>query len=140
MKDTKEMTPEEYFRLAHQYYRNAQEFLKGAKIEYKRYQNQKPVHEATGIGYIAVLKALDGLLLSRGVSHDRLPTSVVEYNKALNRYAQMNGKVLAAFHTVYENLHIFGYYKGGRAVQMIKEGFEAARFIIEHITHKKLSV
>jgi len=135
----KKMTPEESFQLAHRFYRNAKEFLKGASVEYNRYQDHKSVHEATGMGYIAVLKALDGFLLSRGVSPDKLPTSVIEYNKALTKYSQRNGKLLAAFHTVYENLHILGYYKGGGSVPMIKDGFEAARFIIEHLTHQKLS-
>jgi len=135
----KKMTPEECFQLAHRFYRNAKEFLKRAAVEYNRYQDPKPVHEATGMGYIAVLKALDGFLLSQGVSPDKLPTSVIEYNKALTRYSQRNGKLLAAFYTVYENLHIFGYYKGGLNVQMVKSGFEAARFIIEHLTHQKLS-
>jgi len=135
----KKMTPEEPFKIAHRFYSNAKEFLKRAAVEYNRYQDPKPVHEATGMGYIAVLKALDGFLLSRGVPPDKLPTSVIEYNKALTKYSQRDGKLLAAFHTVYENLHIFGYYKGGKDVQMIKSGFEAARFIIEHLTHQKLS-
>jgi len=135
----KKMTPEEYFDLAHRYYTNARKFLKGAKVEYNRYQDPKPVHEATGIGYIAILKAIDGFLLSQGLPHEKLPTSVIEYNKALIKFSQRNGRLLAAFHTAYEILHIRGYYRATLSVPAIKEGFEAARFVIEHITHKKIT-
>ncbi len=89
------------------------------------------------MGYLAVLKAIDGFLLTAGLPADKLPTSIVEYQKALNKYSSRDGKVFSAFNTVYENLHILGYYRGGLNVEMIKAGFESARFIIERLSGKK---
>ncbi len=90
------------------------------------------------MGYLAVLKAIDGFLLTAGLPADKLPASIVEYQKALNKYSSKDGKLFSAFNTVYENLHIFGYYRRGMSVEMIKAGFESARFIVEHLSGKKV--
>lgn len=46
----------------------------------------------------------------------------------------LNGKLNAALTIVYQNLHIFAYYRGGLSTQMVKEGFESARKVIEMIS------
>jgi hypothetical protein len=129
---------ERYFQESHRFYKNAKMALKRATIKYKRYQDPKPVQEASGMGYLAVLKAIDGFLLSAGLPADKLPASVVEYQKALNKYSSKDGKLLSTFNTVYENLHILGYYRGGLNVDMIKAGFDSARFIVERLSGKKV--
>ncbi|MEW6687051.1 MAG: DUF5618 family protein [Candidatus Edwardsbacteria bacterium] len=56
----------------------------------------------------------------------------------MNKYLTKNGRIKNAFSTVYENLHIFGYYRGGTDVDMIKGGFEKAKIIIEVLSGSKL--
>jgi len=70
---------------------------------------------------LTALSAIDGYLLSLGVSSNKLPTSIEVYEKAIKKILH-NGKIRAALVTVYQNLHIFGYYRGGVGVGMIKEG------------------
>lgn len=127
-----------YFKEAVRFYKNARAILSRAKIEHNRYPDSKHVQESAGVAYLAMLKAIDGFLIENGVSPDALPTSVAEYQKALKKFSARDGKVLAAFNTAYENLHIFGYYRGGLGVQMIKEGFESARFVIERLSGQKI--
>jgi hypothetical protein len=128
---------EAYQKEAHRYYKNAKEILSKTRIEYNRYVDAKPVQESSGAAYLAMLKAIDGFLIENGVRADELPTSAAEYQKALKRSSARNGKVLAAFNTGYENLHILGYYRGGLNVQMIKAGFESVRFVIEKLSGKR---
>ncbi|MEW6687240.1 MAG: DUF5618 family protein [Candidatus Edwardsbacteria bacterium] len=131
-------TLEKSFLNAERYYRNAKEFLRQAKIEYGIYKDEKPVREACGLGYLAALQAIDGFLLQMGLTKDKLPTSIDGYQSALKKYAARDGKVMAALTVVYQNLHILGYYRGGVDVEMIKSGFEKARFVIEHLSANKL--
>lgn len=123
-----------YFEEAHRFYENAKEILSKTEIEYDRYKDAKSVQEASGIAYLAMLKAIDGFLMENGVSPDKLPTSATEYQKALKKIPARDGKVLAAFNTAYENLHIFGYYRRGLGVKLIKEGFEKAKIVIEKLS------
>jgi hypothetical protein len=86
------------------------------------------------MGYLAALKAVDGFLLKKGIPSDKLPTSLIEYEKALQKTIPHDGKLFAAFTVVYQNLHIFGYYRGGIGVDMIKEGFKSAKTIIDTLS------
>jgi len=126
-------TPEEAFSNAKRYFENARETLLKSEIEYDRYKDGKYVKEASGMAYLAALSAIDRYLLSKGVPSDKLPASITEYEKSLQKIPH-NGKLMAAMGTVYENLHIFGYYRGGVGVGMIKEGFQKARFIIDTLS------
>ncbi|MEW6482375.1 MAG: DUF5618 family protein [bacterium] len=125
--------PKEAFSKAKRYFANAKESLSKSGIEYDRYKDEKYVKEASAMAYLSALAAIDGHLLSLGVSSDKLPTSIEEYTKAMRKIPH-NGKLMAALGTVYENLHIFGYYRGGVSVEMIKDGFQKARFIIDTLS------
>jgi hypothetical protein len=103
----------EFFMKAHRFYKNGKEALGRSKIEYGRYLDEKSVKEGCGICYLGVLSALDGYLLSRGVSVDKLSSSIQGYWAMLKRFFAKNGRLVSAFSTIYENLHIFGYYRGG---------------------------
>jgi len=131
-------TSEEYFDASVRYYNNAREKLKNVPIRNDRYQDIKPVQEACGTGYLAALLTLDGYLLKQGVSRRELPESTDGYWNLLKKYMVHNGKIIDAFATVYEDLHILGYYRGGAGVLMIKEGFENAKKIIKSLSNKKL--
>ena len=50
------------------YLQNAKEILRKAPIEGNRYADVKYVQEACGTAYLAVLKAIDGCLLNKGLS------------------------------------------------------------------------
>ncbi|MEW6006996.1 MAG: DUF5618 family protein [bacterium] len=105
-------------------------------MEYDRYKDEKYVKEASAMGYVAALSAIDGYLLKIGTPKDRLPTKIEEYEKSLHKIPH-NGRLISAMANVYENLHIFGYYQGGVNTDMIKAGFKNAKFIIETLSKEK---
>jgi hypothetical protein len=129
-------TAEEAFAEAYKLYENAKELLAKSPIEYGIYKDTKRVKEACGLGYLAPLRAIDGYLLATGTPSDKLPTSIIELEKALQKIPR-NGKLMTAMTIVYQNLHIFGYYRGGVNVDMIKAGFRYAKFIIDRLSRIK---
>jgi len=118
------------------YLNNAKEILRKASIEDNTYIDIKPVQEACGSAYLAILKAIDEYLLARGVSNKDLPQSVDGYREMLRKYLLVhNGKLTREFEKLYKALHIAGYYRGLlQDVNMIKEAFKAAKMFIEKIT------
>jgi hypothetical protein len=117
------------------YLENAKGILRSAPIEDNRFADIKYVQEACGTAYLAVLKAIDGYLLSKGLSKKELPKSVDAYRKALQRYIAIhNGKLLKEFEDIYHELHIAGYYRGDlRSVEAVKAVFKTAKDFIEKI-------
>lgn len=138
MKKSSFKTFEEYYKKSLRYYKNALQKLKEAKVEYNRYQDLKPVREACGTAYLSVLLALDGYLLQRGLNKEKLPTSFDAYQENLRRYLVHNGKIRNALANVYEILHIWGYYRGIGDPEVVKEGFEKAKIIINVLGGNKL--
>lgn len=136
-------SPDAYFKEAFRYFENAKLRLRESPIQHNRYQDIKPVREACGTCYVAVLLAIDGYLLQRGVNENNLPSSTKEYWLALEKYIPHNGKLSDAFSIVYENLHRFGYYLGGSNVEMVKASFKNAARVIDMLpksTSKKLLI
>lgn len=121
---------EEALNEAKKYFDNAKESLKKSHIEFGRYKEPKYVKEGAGMCYLAALRAIDSYLLRNGMKPDKLPTSIEEYIKSLRKVPH-NGKLIASLKTVYENLHIFAYYRSGVDVEMIKSGFTRAKEIID---------
>lgn len=119
------------------YLDNAKHTLHKSSIEYGRYKDSKYVREAAGIAYLAALKAIDGYLVSKGVPKDKLPESIEEYWVAMKKHIPLNGKLYAPLSTVYENLHLFAYYREGTDVNMIKSGLENCKKIIEMLSKTK---
>lgn len=117
------------------YLNNAREILKSAPIEDNAYTDEKYVREACGTAYLAVLKAIDGYLLNKGLTKKELPKSVDGYRKALQKYlAVHDGKLTREFERLYEELHIAGYYRGLLGhVNVVKDALKAARAFIEKI-------
>jgi uncharacterized protein (UPF0332 family) len=117
------------------YLNNAKEILKSAPIEDNAYTDEKYVREACGTAYLAVLKAIDGYLLNKGLTKKELPKSVDGYRKALQKYlAVHDGKLTREFERLYEELHIAGYYRGLLGhVNVVKDALKAARVFIEKI-------
>ena len=123
-------TKEKAIAEAKRFLKNTKEILAKVKIEYGGYTDPKYVSEAAGIAYLAVLKAIDGYLLGKGISLEKLPTSIEEYFSVVSRIPK-NGKLKAYLSTAYENLHIFAYYRGGESVDMVKAGIKSVEEIIK---------
>lgn len=117
------------------YLNNAKEILKKVPIEEDTYTDIKPVREAFGTAYLAVLEAINRLLLKKGLTKKGLPKSVDAYRKALQKYVAVhNGKTLRRFEMLYDSLHIAGYYRGLiYNVNMVKDAFKAAEGFINKI-------
>ena len=117
------------------YLNNAKEILKSVPIEDNAYADVKPVQEACATAYLAVLKAIDECLLSKGLGKKELPRSVDGYRKALQKYlAAHDGKLLREFERLYDQLHIAGYYRALlHDVDVVKDAIKAARTFIEKI-------
>ena len=117
------------------YLQNVKEILRSAPIEDNIYSDVKPVQEACGVTYLAVLKAIDAYLLKKGVDEKDLPQSVDGYREMLRKYAMVyDGKLLKGFEALYRELHIAGYYRGLLIdVDMVKAALKAAKTFIEKI-------
>lgn len=122
-------------REALRYLENAKEILEKAKIEGNFYVDKKPVREAFGTAYLAILEAINEALLKRGLTEKELPDSIDEYRKALRRYLSIhNGKLLKEFNLLYDSLHIYGYYKGAiYNVHAVKDYLKAAKNFINRL-------
>jgi len=117
------------------YLNNAKEILKTVSIEENTYIDIKPVQEACGTAYLAVLKAIDEYLIKRGISEKELPQSVDGYREMIRRYLSIhNGKLAREFEILYKELHISGYYRGNLGhVETVKSVLKAAKTFIEKI-------
>jgi len=117
------------------YLENAREIIRRAPVEGETYLDRKPIREAMGTAYLAVLEAINEALIRRGVTRKELPRSVDAYRVALQRYlAPRNGKLLREFDSLYDALHIAGYYRGllyDRKV--VRDAVDAAQRFIDKI-------
>ena len=122
-------------REALRYLNNAKEILKSVPIEDSTYTDIKPVQEACGTAYLAVLKAVDEYLLKKGVDEKDLPQSVEGYREMIRKYAMVHdGKLVKEFEKLYKLLHIAGYYRGLlEDVTILKDSLKAAKTFIEKI-------
>ena len=120
-------------REALSYLDNAKEILKSVPIEDNTYTDVKPVREAFGTAYLAVLEAINEHLIKKGLTKKELPKSVEAYRDALRKHiAVHNGKLMREFEKIYDALHIAGYYRGLiYDVYMVKDALKAAKAFIE---------
>ena len=115
------------------YLNNAKEILSKSPIEDEYYLDDKYVKSACGVAYLGVLRAIDELLLKRGVTKKELPKKVEEYRKALQKHASIhNGKLVRQFEDIYDELHIAGYYRGIlHSVATVKAALKTAEIFIK---------
>jgi hypothetical protein len=98
---------------AYRYMENARGLLKAAAIEDNIYLDKKPVREAFGTAYLAILEAVNEALIKKGLTRKELPKSVDGYMAAIKKHLSVNnGKLVREFDSLYEALHIAGYYRG----------------------------
>ena len=117
------------------YLENARAILRTASVEDNTYTDGKPVQEACGTAYLAVLKAIDEYLVKKGIDEKELPQSVDGYREMLRKYLMIhNGRLLKEFDKLYKLLHIAGYYRGLlEDVTVVKDALKAAKIFIEKI-------
>ena len=123
-------------REALKYLNNAKEILKSVPVADNVYTNIKPVREAFGTAYLAVLEAINEfLMVKKGLTKKELPKSVDAYRKVLQEYLTVhNGKLMREFEMLYDALHIAGYYRGLiYDTNMVKDALKAAKIFIEKI-------
>lgn len=117
------------------YFKNAKELLGKSPVEDDTYTDIKYVQEACGTVYLAVLKAIDEYLISRGVNEKDLPQSVDGYREMLKKHLSIhNGRLTREFEKLYKALHIAGYYRGLLDdVNALKDYFKVAKSFIEKL-------
>jgi uncharacterized protein (UPF0332 family) len=117
------------------YLENAKEMLKSAPIEDSTYIDIKPVQEACGTAYLAILKAIDLYLLEKGIDKKKLPKSVDGYREMIQKHLLIHdGKLLREFDKLYNLLHIAGHYRGLLGdVAVVRDALKAAKSLIDKI-------
>jgi len=118
---------------AMRYMDNAEETLKRAeKRDDRLYKDEKYVRSACGIAYLGVLAALDAWLTLKGVDipKKRNHTNIDFY---LSNIGKLDMKMLDHVNSVYNVLHLDGYYRKEKSVKIIEGGFDAAYYIIDKI-------
>ncbi len=121
-----------YYNEAIRYMDNAKETLQKAGKEDYHYKDSKYVRTASGTAYNGVLIALDGWFILKEIQRQKKGTRKDRqyYEKGLT---EIDKKLLKSFETVYNVLHLNGYYEGETAVKIIQTGLEFAYEIIERI-------
>ncbi|MBF0556000.1 MAG: DUF5618 family protein [Nitrospirae bacterium] len=117
------------------YMENARGLLKAAAIEDNIYLDKKPIREAFGTAYLAILEAINEALIKKGLTRKELPKSVDGYMAAIKKHLSVNnGKLVREFDRLYESLHIAGYYRGLFShVNIVKEFMKEADIFIKRL-------
>ncbi|GHV65334.1 hypothetical protein FACS1894199_05740 [Bacteroidia bacterium] len=113
------------------YMNNAKATLQKARKEDNYYADKKYVRTACGTAYSGVLLALDTYLELKGVEMPKKKRRSIKFYTS--HVAQLDGKLLNELNTVYEILHLDGYYDGIQKADVIKSGFDSANEIINKI-------
>jgi uncharacterized protein (UPF0332 family) len=130
--EEQESVKERYYSEAIRYMDNAKECLQKAKKEDKYYHDPKYVKMACGTAYSGVLVALDGFLLLKGIGKiGKKQRKSIEYYQS--NITKIDKKMLDYLNSVYEILHLSGYYDGVKNATVVKEGFDEAYKIIDKI-------
>ncbi len=118
------------YKEAMRYIENAREDLKLAGRDGKFYADEKYVKSASGIAYSGTLVALDYLFDVKNVPKRRGRKSIDYYKEHLGK---IDKKLLKELNSVYNILHLNGYYEGETSISVINSGFEHATSIIDSI-------
>ncbi|MDR0304303.1 MAG: DUF5618 family protein [Chitinispirillales bacterium] len=114
------------------YMNNANEALQKSKKDDRYYSDKKYVRTACGVAYSGVLLALDAWLTLKGIPKpNKKQRKSIEYY--MSNITELDKKLLSNLHTVYNILHLAGYYDGVTNIKVIQAGFESANEIIEKI-------
>jgi len=134
MRKAKHTNNENSIREAYRYLANAKDTLGKSPVEYGRYTDRKYVSEAAGIAYLATLRAIDAYLLNKGIPEKQLPKSIEGYWSFIKQHIPLNGKLSASLRIVYEDLHLGAYYRGFTSINVIKDGLQNVKKIIDMLS------
>ncbi|GHU96901.1 hypothetical protein FACS1894156_8360 [Bacteroidia bacterium] len=118
------------------YMRNAEDTLQKSGKDGNHYLDTKYVRSSCGIAYLGVLLALDIWLALKGIP---MPTKrdKTKKHRSIDMYRYdiggLDKKLLTSVNTVYNILHLSGYYDGEQDARIIRAGFAVAYEIIEKI-------
>ncbi len=129
--DEQKQIKEVYYNEAIRYMENAKESFQKAGKEDNYYIDDKYVKTACGTAYNGVLKALDGYFILKEVSKQKKGRKDRQYYE--KSITVIDKKLLKYFETVYNVLHLTGYYDGETNVTVIQSGIKVAYDIIEKI-------
>ena len=132
-------TPQERLELAKRYLRNAREVLKNSKIDWEAgvYEDIKFVSEACGTAYLSALEALKALFMEKkGWDIERVRRETREagsYRKILKTLPIGKDKdtLIKIFNSIYDILHLGGYYRELQDKKSIDSGFEKVEKMIK---------
>ncbi|GHV61131.1 hypothetical protein FACS1894195_1170 [Bacteroidia bacterium] len=133
VREQQEQSKMEPYAEAMRYMRNAEDTLQKTRKEDNRYLDPKYVSSACGIAYKGVLHAMDAWLVTKGkpmlTKRDQ-----TKKHRDINMYraevTKLDGRMLNLLNTVYNILHLAGYYDEEQKVDIIRSGFEDAYEII----------
>ncbi len=128
--EEQELFKKSYYDEAMRYIENANETLSKSPREGKFLLDEKYVKSACGIAYLGVLKALDGIFQLKERPKPKRHADVTYYQSEL---AKLDKKLLYYFNNAYDILHLYGYYRGTKSSDVLKEGFEDAVTIINKL-------
>jgi predicted ribosome quality control (RQC) complex YloA/Tae2 family protein len=128
--EEQQVIKQESYSEAIRYMENAKETLKKAGKEDYYYKDRKYVKTACGTAYNGVLIALDAYLSLKRIKKTKGRKSIEYYYEHLGR---LDKKMLRQLDSVYEVLHLSGYYDGILNARTIKTGFDDAYGIIDKI-------
>ena len=118
------------YKEAMRYIENARETLKLAGKDGKFYADEKYVKTASGTAYSGTLVALDYLFDVKNVPKRRGRKSIDYYKEHLGK---IDKKLLKELNSVYNILHLNGYYEGETNIKSIEAGFDNAIDLIDSI-------
>ncbi len=118
------------YKEAMRYIENAREDLKLAGKDGKFYADEKYVKTASGTAYSGTLVALDYLFDVKNVPKRRGRKSIDYYKEHLGK---IDKKLLKELNSVYNILHLNGYYEGETNIKSIEAGFDNAIDLIDSI-------
>ena len=130
MKTDNKIKAQKTYEEAVRYLNNAYKELKLSDRNGKVYQDVKHMRIACGAAYLAVLKAIDGIFLLRGVERPKRRPSIEFYQQQMS---QIDKKLLTSLNIAYHILHIDGYYDGFNHIPTIQSGFKEAEDIIHKL-------
>jgi len=136
--EEQEQTKVKYYSEAIRYMDNAREYLKNARKEDNFYLDKKYVKTACGTAYSGVLVALDGFLTLKDLKPKAKERKSIEFYQS--NLTKIDKKMLNTLNSVYEILHLWGYYDGITDATVVKRGFDQANALIEKIKPQELLV
>jgi len=129
-----EKTKQKEYARAMRYFDNAKKTLSQTDIEGVYYKDEKYVSSACSIAYKGVLVALDCWLSLKGVE---FPKESKKQRKSIEFYmynlGRLNEKMVVRLNSVYNALHLAGYYGSNTDSRIIKAGFANAKDLINLI-------